>query len=109
MAVIDDFHKLEIRVGEILRAEVFEKAKKPAYKLWIDFGADIGVLQSSAQITQQYRPKDLLGKQVLAVVNFPPRQIADFISQVLVLGACTQEGVVLIAPEKPVPKGVSVL
>lgn len=105
MATIDDFMKLDIRAGEILRAEVFEKAKIPAYKLWVDLGPDIGVRQSSARITECYPPEDLVGRQVLAVVNFPPRKVADFLSEVLVLGLYTKEGVVLIAPERKVQNG----
>lgn len=105
MATIDDFMKLDIRAGEILRAEVSEKAKAPAYKLWVDLGPGIGVKQSSAQITACYRPEELLGKQVLAVVNFPPRKVAGFVSEVLVLGLYAQEGVVLIAPERRVRNG----
>ena len=97
--------KLDIRAGEVTRAEVFEKAKKPAYKLWIDFGEEIGVKQSSAQITQLYSPEALMGRQVLGVVNFPPRQVADFFSEVLVLGVYAKEGVVLIQPDRPVEKG----
>lgn len=105
MATFDDFLKLDIRVGEIQKAEVFEKAKKPAYKLWVDFGDDIGVLKSSAQITDVYKPDELVGIQVLGVVNFPPRQIADFMSETLVLGIYTDNGVVLITPQQKVEKG----
>lgn len=98
MADFNDFMKLDIRVGEIIRAEFFEKAKKPAYKLWIDFGDEIGIKKSSAQITEFYKVENLLNKQVLGVVNFPSRQIADFISEVLVLGVYAEKGVVLIEP-----------
>ena len=105
MATFDDFLKLDIRVGTILEAKVFEKAKKPAYQLLVDFGEEIGVKKSSAQITEQYQPSDLIGKQVLAVVNFPPRQIADFLSEVLVLGTYSEGGVVLITPDKDVKNG----
>jgi tRNA-binding protein len=105
MAEFDDLLKLDIRVGEIIKAEVFEKAKKPAYKLWVDYGTDIGVLKSSAQITQCYTIEELVGIQVLGVVNFPPRQIADFMSEALVLGIYAEEGVVLITPQQPVKKG----
>jgi tRNA-binding protein len=105
MAVFEDFMKLDIRVGEIIQAEIFEKAKKPAYKLWIDFGEEIGVMKSSAQITECYDRKELIGKQVLGVVNFPPRQIADFMSEVLVLGTYSAQGVVLIQPEQRVKNG----
>lgn len=105
MATFEDFMKLDIRVGEIIRAEKFEKAKKPAYKLWIDFGDEIGIKKSSAQITECYEKDELVGKQILGVVNFPQKQIADFISEVLVLGVYAKEGVVLIQPERKVNKG----
>lgn len=106
MPTFDDFMQLDIRVGEVIRAEVFEKAKKPAYKLWVDFGETIGVKRSSAQITTLYTAESLIGRQVLGVVNFPPRQVADFISEVLVLGVYAEQGVVLIQPDQPVQKGV---
>lgn len=105
MATFDDFMKLDIRVGEITAIELFEKAKKPAYKLWVDFGDEIGIKKSSAQITECYRQEELIGKQVLGVINFPPRQIADFMSEVLVLGIYAAQGVVLIQPQQPVKKG----
>jgi tRNA-binding protein len=105
MATFEDFMKLDIRVGEIVQADVFVKARKPAYQLLIDFGSDIGMKKSSAQITDFYAPEDLLGKQILGVVNFPPRQIADFISEVLVLGIYAEGGVVLIQPDQSVKKG----
>lgn len=105
MATIDDFMKLDIRVGTILDAKVFEKARKPAYQLEVDFGKEIGVKKSSAQITDVYSTNDLIGKQVLGVVNFPPRQIADFMSEVLVLGTYSEQGVVLIKPDQPVCNG----
>ena len=105
MATFEDFLKLDIRVGTVLEAEVFEKAKKPAYKLKIDFGKETGIKKSSAQITERYSTDELVGKQVLAVVNFPPRQIADFMSEVLVLGMYSDGGVVLITPDKPVDNG----
>ena len=105
MATFEDFLKLDIRVGTVLEAEVFEKAKKPAYKLKIDFGKETGIKKSSAQITERYTTDELIGKQVLAVVNFPPRQIADFMSEVLVLGMYSDGGVVLITPDKPVDNG----
>lgn len=105
MAEFSDFIKIDIRVGTIIEAKVFEKAKKPAYKLKIDFGDDCGEKKSSAQITDLYSAEELIGKQVLAVVNFPPRQIADFMSEVLVLGTYSDGGVVLITPDKPVKNG----
>lgn len=105
MATINDFMELDIRVGEIIQVESFAKAKKPAYKLRIDFGEEIGIKQSSAQITECYTSNELVGKQILGVVNFPPRKIADFISEVLVLGVYSEQGVVLIQPEQPVKKG----
>ena len=105
MATFDDFMKLDIRVGTVVEAKVFEKARKPSYQLAVDFGEELGVKRSSAQITQQYQPEELIGKQVLAVVNFPPRQIANFFSEVLVLGTYSEGGVVLITPDKPVNNG----
>jgi tRNA-binding protein len=102
----DDFQKVDIRVGRILRAEPFPEARKPAYRLWVDFGEAIGVRKSSAQITRHYRLEDLPGRQVLAVVNFPPRQIGPVLSEVLVLGVPDAEGeVVLLAPGHEVPLG----
>lgn len=105
MATFDDFMKLDIRVGTIIEAKIFEKAKRPAYQLRVDLGEEIGIKKSSAQITEQYLPEDLVGKQVLAVVNFPPRQIANFMSEVLVLGTYSEGGVVLIKPDKEVKNG----
>lgn len=105
MATFQDFMKLDIRVGEIIDVKFFEKAKKPAFKLWIDFGDEIGVKRSSAQITECYQEEDLRGMQVLAVINFPPKQIADFLSEVLVLGTYSAQGVVLVTPQRPVSKG----
>jgi tRNA-binding protein len=102
----DDFQKVDIRVGRILRAEPFPEARKPAYRLWVDFGEAIGVRKSSAQITRHYRLEDLPGRQVLAVVNFPPRQIGPVLSEVLVLGVPDAEGeVVLLSPGHEVPLG----
>jgi tRNA-binding protein len=102
----DDFMKIDIRVGVIERAEPFPEARKPAYKLWVDFGEGLGVKKSSAQITKHYSSKDLIGKQVMAVVNFPPRQIGPVMSEILVLGIPDDEGeVVLLRPDKNVPIG----
>lgn len=105
MATFEDFMKLDIRVGTIIKANNFEKAKKPAYKLEIDFGKEIGIKKSSAQITNIYKTEELIGKQILAIINFPPRQIADFMSEVLVLGTYSKDGVVLIIPERKVENG----
>lgn len=105
MAVFEGFMKLDIRAGTIIEGKEFKKARKPAYQLLIDFGPDIGEKKSSAQITALYKKEDLLGRQVLAVVNFPPRQIADFMSEVLVLGTYSRDGVVLAVPERPVDNG----
>lgn len=105
MATFDDFLKLDIRVGTILDAEVFKEAKKSAYKLTIDFGKDIGIKASSAQITDNYKLDELVGKQVLGVVNFPKKQIANFFSEVLVLGTYSENGVILIKPDKKAKNG----
>lgn len=105
MANFDDFLKLDIRVGTIVSAKNFEKARKPAYQLEVDMGQELGIKRSSAQITDHYRPEELVGKQVLAVVNFPPRQIANFFSEILILGTYSEGGVVLIRPDKPVKNG----
>ncbi|MEZ7813386.1 MAG: tRNA-binding protein [Paracoccaceae bacterium] len=102
----DDFAAVDIRVGRITRSEPYPEARKPAIKLWVDFGGDLGEKSSSAQITAHYTPKSLIGRQVLAVVNFPPRQIGKVMSEVLVLGLPDAAGeVVLISPDQPVPLG----
>ncbi len=102
----DDFSKVDIRVGTVIRAEPFPEARNPSLKLWVDFGSDVGERKSSAQITRHYDPEALVGRQVAAVVNFPPRQIGPFMSEVLVLGFPDAHGeVVLIGPTLPVPNG----
>jgi tRNA-binding protein len=109
MATLDDFQKIDIRVGTIVSAEPFPEARKPSIKLAIDFGPSIGVKRSSAQLTGRYTSEALVGRQVVAVVNFPPRRIAGFPSEVLVLGACPSEGdVILLRLDSPVENGVGI-
>ena len=101
-----DFERVDIRVGTVIQAEPYPEARKPAIKLWVDFGAEIGVKKTSAQLTVHYTPQALLGRQVAAVVNFPPRQIGKFMSEILVLGMPDAQGaVVLLAPDQIVPNG----
>ncbi len=104
MTDFKNFEELDIRVGTVVDVKDFEKARKPAYQLWIDFGK-LGIKKSSAQITTLYQKEELIGKQIIAVVNFSPRQIADFFSEVLVLGVYNQAGVVLLKPDRKVENG----
>jgi len=104
--IYEQFDAVDIRSGIVIRAEPFPEARKPAYKLWIDFGPELGEKKSSAQITVHYTPDSLVGRTVLAVVNFPPRQIGPFLSEVLVLGLSDDDGaIVLVGPDRPVPPG----
>jgi len=103
----DDFMKVDIRVGRVVHAEPYPEARKPAIKLQVDFGGELGIKKSSAQLTAHYTPDALIGRQVMAVVNFPPRQIGKFMSEILVLGVPDENGeVVLIGPDQEVPAGV---
>ncbi len=102
----EDFLKLDIRVGTVVRAEPYPEARRPAYKVWVDFGAELGVKKASAQATAHYTPQDLIGRQVAAVVNFPPKQIGKFMSEILILGFPDGVGeVVLVVPDQQVPNG----
>ncbi len=102
----DDFLKVDIRVGRVTRAEPYPEARKPAIKMWVDFGGELGERKTSAQVTKHYTPETLVGRQVVAVVNFPPRQIGKFMSEVLVLGLPDADGeVVLLRPDQDVPDG----
>lgn len=106
MISIDDFNKVDIRVGRVVRVEEFPAARKPALKLFIDFGPQIGIKKTSAQITNLYSKENLIGKQVLAVVNFPPKQVGSFMSEVLVLGVSDESNaIVLVGPDQQVPNG----
>jgi len=106
MTTLDDFQKIDVQVGTIIDVQAFPEAKKPAFQLWIDFGSPLGVRKSSAQITERYQLSELLGRQILAVVNFPPRQIGPFQSEVLVLGLSDDMGaIVLVRPDDAVPNG----
>lgn len=109
MITWNDFEKIDMRVGTIIKAQPFEKAKKPAYQLWINFGTDIGIKKSSAQITQQHTLHELVGMQIIAVINFPPKQIADFMSECLVLGVYNElNEVVLLTPQKTIVNGCKI-
>jgi tRNA-binding protein len=103
---LEDFNKIDLRIGTVIKTELFEKAKKPAYKIWIDLGPELGIKKSSAQVTQHYKSSDLLGKQVVCVCNLKPRQIADFMSEVLVTGFTAENGgIILAGADQPVPNG----
>lgn len=102
-----DFTKIDMRVGTVTKAEVFKEARNPAYKLWIDFG-ELGIKKTSAQITDLYKPENLIGKQVIAVINFPPKQIANFMSECLVMGGLNQKEVTLLQPERNVANGTKI-
>src|SRR6185503_16539328 len=109
MITWDDFEKIDMRTGTIIEVDDFPKARKPAFKLTIDFGEEIGVKRSSAQVTAHYKKEDLLNRKVIAVVNFPPKQIADFISECLVLGVYDEnKDVILLQPERTVSNGMKI-
>jgi len=102
----DDFMAVDVRVGTVVQAEPYPEARKPAIKIWVDFGDELGVKKTSAQVTAHYTPETLMGRQVMAVVNFPPRQIGKFMSEILVLGFPDEDGAIVLAtPDKPVPQG----
>ncbi len=103
-----DFSKVDMRIGTIIRAESFPEVRNPAYKIWVDFGEKIGVKKTSAQITELYQKSDLVGKQVIAVVNFPPKQIANMLSECLILGAVNGKEVILLQPEQKAKNGLRV-
>ena len=106
----DDFMKVGLHFGTIVKAEVFAEARQPAYKLWVDFGPEMGVRKSSSQITAKYTPEELIGKQVLCVTNFPPKQVGPFMSEFLTTGVDDAQGhVILVTPEHPVPNGSRLL
>lgn len=103
---LEDFKKIDFRVGTVLRVEQFEKARKPAYQVWVDLGPVIGIKKSSAQLTVHYQPEELVGKQVLCICNLAPRQVADFMSEVLITGFSSAAGGIWLAtPDQPVPNG----
>ena len=102
----DDFEAVELRVGTVKRVEQFPEARKPAYKVWVDFGPELGEKKTSVQITALYTPEDLVGRQILGVVNFPPKQVGPFMSEFLLTGFADEDGAIVIAvPERPVPNG----
>ena len=106
----DDFQKIELKIGTIVRAEEFPEARKPAYKVWVDFGGELGIKKSSAQITVNYKPEELIGRQIVGVVNFPPMQIGPIKSEFLLTGFYDNDGAVVIAqPERPVPNGAKLV
>jgi len=106
MATVEEFQVIDMRVGTVVEASLFPEARKPSYKLVIDFGSEIGMRRSSAQLTKRYQPADLVGRQIVGVVNFPPRRIAGFMSEVLVLGGMpTPDDVILLAPDHTTPNG----
>ncbi len=104
MATFEEFLKIDIRVGKIIDVQDFPEARKPAYKITVDFGA-LGIKRTSAQLTQLYKKEQLLGKQIVAVVNFPPKQIGNFVSEFLILGALNEKGVILLQPEQQAKEG----